>query len=121
MEAKLGVEKYVLDSNEIAGYPIYKHPRLDSWLVPIFDKKTKKFKVSVYIYKGGEAFVLGPDSYSEYKDVISGKTIKYDSNKHVKVSKKNTKKSVKKTKDNKKSQNKSNTNIKGTNRIPALN
>ena len=74
MEAKLGVEKYVLNKNEIAGYPIYKDPHLDSWLVPIFDKKTKKFLGSVYIYKGGKAFVLGPQSYSDYKEIVYGKT-----------------------------------------------
>ena len=72
LEAKRGVEKYVLDKNEIAGYPIYKDSRLDSWLVPIFDKKTKKFKGSVYIYNGGEAFVLGPQSYLEYKNIVNG-------------------------------------------------
>jgi len=88
MEAKLGVEKYVLDKDEVAGYPVYKHPRLGSWLVPIFDKKTKKFKGSVYIYKGGSAFIQGPQSYSEYKKVISGKTDhKSNSNKHVEISK----------------------------------
>ena len=84
MEAKRGVEKFVLNKNEIAGYPVYKHPRLNAWLVPIFDKKTKHFLGSVYIYKGGQAFVLGPSSYSNYKDVISGKTVhKSNSNKHV--------------------------------------
>lgn len=97
LEAKLGVEKYVLDKNEIAGYPIYKHHRLGSWLVPIFDKKTNKFVGSVYIYKGGQAFVLGPDSYSEYKKIVYGKTShnsdsnkqdgtnKFDSNKYNKI------------------------------------
>ena len=85
MEAKRGVEKYVLDKNEIAGYPVYKHPRLDSWLVPIFDKKTKKFISSVYVHVGpeGNYYVLGPQSYSQYKDTISGKIkhksdLKYD-------------------------------------------
>ena len=53
LEAKRGVEKYALGKNEIAGYPIYKDKRLNAWLVPIFDKKTKKFKESVYIYNGG--------------------------------------------------------------------
>ena len=42
LEAKLGVEKYVLNKNEFAGYPVYKY-KDGSWLVPIFDKKTKKF------------------------------------------------------------------------------
>ena len=77
MEAKRGVEKYALGKNEIAGYPVYKHPRLDSWLVPIFDKNTKKFVSSVYVYVGpGESrcYVLGPQFYSEYKKVISGKS-----------------------------------------------
>lgn len=76
MEAKLLIEKNVLDKNEIAGYPVYKHPRLDSWLVPIFDKNTKKFVSSVYVVVdyGGGPYYLGPQSYSEYKKVISGKT-----------------------------------------------
>ena len=95
MEAKRGVEKYVLDKNQIAGYPVYKDPQLDAWLVPIFDKNTKKFVGSVYIYKGGQAFVLGPDSYSDYKDVISGKTIhKSDSNKHEDSDKSNKSKKI---------------------------
>ena len=77
MEAKLTIEKKVLDKNEIAGYPVYKDPSLDSWLVPIFDKNTKKFVSSVYVYVGpGESrcYVLGPQFYSEYKKVISGKS-----------------------------------------------
>ena len=91
MEAKLGVEKYALGKNEIAGYPVYKHPRLDSWLVPIFDKNTKKFVGSIYIYKGGAGFVMGPQYYSQYKEVISGNTHhKSDSNKHVAVDKSKT-------------------------------
>ena len=76
MEAKLLIEKHVLDKNEIAGYPVYKHPRLDSWLVPIFDKNTKKFVSSVYVVVdyGGGPYYLGPQSYSEYKEVLSGKS-----------------------------------------------
>ena len=87
MEAKLTIERNVLDKNEIAGYPVYKDPQLDAWLVPIFDKNTKKFVGSVYVHVGpGESrtYVLGPGLYSDYKDVISGKTIhKSDSNKQV--------------------------------------
>ena len=97
MEAKLGIEKYDLGNDEIAKYPTFK-AKDGSWLVPIFDKKTKKFKGSIYIYGGGQLFISGPKTYSEYKKVISGKTTRHDSNKHVKVSKKNTKKSVKKQK-----------------------
>ena len=127
MEAKLTIERKVLEKNEIAGYPVYKDSRLDAWLVPIFDKNTKQFVGSVYVYVGqGEsrAYVMGPDSYSDYKDVISGKTTNHDSNKYVKkVNKKNSKKSIKQTKkDNKKSQNKSNTNLKkDINSTPTLN
>ena len=108
LEAKLGVEKYVLDKNEIAGYPIYKHPRLGSWLVPIFDKKTNKFVGSVYIYKGGQAFVLGPDSYSEYKKIVYGKTShNSDSNKQDVMNKFNPNKSDKTQNDNDNSNSKS--------------
>ena len=85
MEAKKDVERNVLDKNEIAGYPVYKDPQLDSWLVPIFDKNTKKFVGSVYVYVGygGGPYVMGPSSYSDYKDVISGKIHKTISNKPV--------------------------------------
>ena len=84
MAAKKAVEKNVLDKNQIAGYPTFQD-KDGSWLVPIFDKKTKKFISSVYVYidKDSRFFVGGPQFYSEYKDVISGKTahkadLKYD-------------------------------------------
>ncbi len=120
--AKELVEKYVLNKNQIAKYPVYKER--GDWLVPIFDKKTGKFVGSVF--SGDDPtfllFTNGPDSYYQYKKVISGKTIKHDSNKPVKkVNKKNTKKSIKQTKKDNKSQNKSKTNINVTNRTPALN
>ncbi|MBE6499846.1 MAG: hypothetical protein E7Z80_04790 [Methanobrevibacter thaueri] len=75
MEAKKAVEKHVLDKDEIAGYPTFKD-KDGSWLVPIYDKKTKKFKssVGVYLEDGNAYFVLGPQSYSEYKKIIHGKT-----------------------------------------------
>ena len=90
LEAKLAVEKYVLNKNEFAGYPIFKD-KDGSWLVPIFDKKTKKFKSSVYFYKGG-GFVMGPQSYSEYKKIVHENTnYKSDSKKQVKTNKSNNK------------------------------
>ena len=76
--AKLDIEKNVLNKNEIAGKPVYKHPSFDAWLVPIYDKKTKEFVGSVYVHitpdgtAGG--YLSGPESYSEYKRVISGKS-----------------------------------------------
>ena len=83
MDKKL-VEKYVLDKNQIAKYPVYKER--GNWLVPIFDKKTGKFVGSVF--SGDDPMFLlftnGPDSYYEYKELISGKTIhKTNSNKDV--------------------------------------
>ena len=47
----------------------------DLWLVAAFDKKTNKFLGSIWVASEGGYF-KGPDSYSDYKDIISGKTIK---------------------------------------------
>ena len=89
--AKKIVEKNVLDKNEIAGYPVYKD--MGCWLVPIFDKNTGKFTGSVFAHPKGEGYVLGPDTHSEYKKLIHGKTSKKsDSNKHVKKDKSNSNK-----------------------------
>ena len=60
----------------IVGYPVYKHPRLDAWLVPYFDKNTKEFLGSVYVYvgpSGSRCYVSGPNFYFDYKQIISGK------------------------------------------------
>ncbi|WP_296859601.1 hypothetical protein [uncultured Methanobrevibacter sp.] len=76
LEAKLDVERNVhLEKNEIVGYPVYKHPRLNAWLVPTFDKYTKEFLGSVYVCgePGYHYYVNGPEFYSEYKQIISGK------------------------------------------------
>lgn len=85
-EAKLTIERNVLKKNQIAGYPVYKDPYFGAWLVPIFNKETKKFVGSVYVYVGqggSRAYSFGPESYSDYKKVISGKyDDKSDSNKH---------------------------------------
>ncbi len=75
LKAKELVEKYVLKKNQIAGKPIYKN-KYGNWLVPIFDKKTGKFVCSVY---SGDSsiyllFSMGPESYAEYKAIVSGKT-----------------------------------------------
>ena len=54
------------------------------WLVGAFDKKTGKFLGSVWVGFTGGGFTHGPDSYSDYKNIISGKpvhesdTYKYD-------------------------------------------
>lgn len=100
-------EKYVIDGNEIVGFPVYKNKRMDAWLVPIFDKNTKKFKGSVYVHcvKGGGIFVSGPDSYSVYKELVSGKKIKHNSKSLIDKTKVN--KSNKKTIKNKTNTNKS--------------
>ena len=79
LEAKLDVERNVsLEKNEIVGYPVYKDPDLNAWLVPIFDKYTKEFKGSIYVCgkPGYHYYVHGPEFYSDYKRVISGKTPK---------------------------------------------
>ena len=79
LEAKLDVERNVsLEKNEIVGYPVYKDPDLNAWLVPIFDKYTKEFKGSIYVCgePGHHYYVHGPEFYSEYKLIISGKTPK---------------------------------------------
>ena len=79
LEAKLDVERNVsLEKNEIVGYPVYKDPDLNAWLVPIFDKYTKEFKGSTYLCgkPGYHYYVHGPEFYSDYKRVISGKTPK---------------------------------------------
>ena len=120
--AKKMVEKYALNKNEIAKYPIYKSKNLDSWLVPIYDKKTGKFKASVYVYVGKDSsgFVNGPFSYSEYKKLVHGKKIKHNSKDPIKKSKSN--KSNKQTKNNNSKINKSNkskTNNKTTNNSPS--
>ena len=76
MEAKLTVERNVhLQKNEIVGYPVYKNHYLDGWLVPIFDKYTKEFLGSIYVCGeiGHHYYIHGPESYSAYKHVISGK------------------------------------------------
>ena len=76
LEAKLDVERNVsLEKNEIVGYPVYKDPDLNAWLVPIFDKYTKEFKGSTYLCgkPGYHYYVHGPEFYSEYKQIISGK------------------------------------------------
>lgn len=53
------------------------------WLVGAFDKKTGKFLGAVWVGFDGGGFTSGPDSYSEYKDIISGKSIhKSKSNKN---------------------------------------
>ena len=44
------------------------------WLVAAFDKKTGKFLGAIWVGYDGGGFIDGPDSYSEYKDIISGKT-----------------------------------------------
>ena len=88
--AKRTIEKYALDKNEIAGFPVYKDKRMGLWLVPIFDKKTNKFKGSIYV-SDGSIFIMGPGSYSEYKKIISGKTgHKSDTNKKHKTDKSNS-------------------------------
>ena len=79
LEAKSNVERNVhLELNEIVGYPVYKDHEWNAWLVPIFDIYSKKFLRSVYV--GGEQgyhyYFSGPHSYSDYKQVISGKTPK---------------------------------------------
>lgn len=51
------------------GHPKYKDKRMDSWLVPAYDKKTGKFIGSVYA--NGELFTNGPDNYKEYKKLVS--------------------------------------------------
>jgi len=79
LEAKLYYERHAhLEKNEIVGYPVYKDPELDGWLVPIFDKYTKEFKGSTYLCgeKDGYVYISGPQSYYDYKRVISGKTPK---------------------------------------------
>ena len=79
LEAKLDVERNVsLEKNEIVGYSVYKDPDLNAWLVPIFDKYTKEFKGSIYVCgkPGYHYYVHGPEFYSDYKRVISGKTPK---------------------------------------------
>jgi len=76
LEAKLDVERNVyLEKNEIVGYPVYKDRDLDAWLVPTFDKYTKEFLGSVYVCgePGHHYYVNGPEFYSEYKQIISGK------------------------------------------------
>ena len=81
MEAKLTIERDSVgwEKKVIVGYPVYKDRDLDAWLVPYFDKNTKEFLGSVYVYVGpggSRCYVHGPESYSEYKQVISGKTPK---------------------------------------------
>ena len=77
LEAKLDVERNVsLEKNEIVGYPVYKDPDLNAWLVPYFDKNTKEFLGSVYVYvgpSGSRCYVSGPNFYFDYKQIISGK------------------------------------------------
>ena len=76
LEAKLYYERHAhLEKNEIVGYPVYKDPVFNAWLVPIFDKNTKEFLGSVYVCgePGRHYYVHGPEFYSEYKQIISGK------------------------------------------------
>ena len=76
LEAKLYYERHAhLEKNEIVGYPVYKDPDLNAWLVPIFDKYTKEFKGSTYLCgkPGYHYYVHGPEFYSEYEQIISGK------------------------------------------------
>ena len=57
------------------------------WLVPAFDKKTGKFLGAVWVTSEG-GYYGGVDSYSDYKKIISGKTIhKSDLNKSSKAEK----------------------------------
>ena len=80
-----------MNKKERAGCPIYKDKRMNLWLVPIFDKNTNKFVGSIYV-NDGSIFIMGPQSYSEYKEIVYGKTThKSDSNKHVKTNKSNNK------------------------------
>ena len=59
----------------------------DMWLVAAFDKKTGKFLGSVWVGSEG-GYSHGPDSYSDYKDIISGKTNhKSNSNKNYNLEK----------------------------------
>ena len=54
----------------------------DLWLVGAFNKKTGKFLGAVWVASEG-GYINGPDSYSDYKDIISGKNShKSDSYKH---------------------------------------
>ena len=76
LEAKLYYERHAhLQNNEIVGYPVYKDPVFNAWLVPIFDKNTKQFLKSTYLAgePGRHFYFSGPNSYSVYKQVISGK------------------------------------------------
>ena len=96
--AKIMIEKYALSKNEVAKYPIYKNKRLNAWLVPIFDKNTGKFKGSIYATSDAH-FVMGPQFYSEYKELVYGKKTKQN---HI---------SINKTKKDKKINNKTKTNL----------
>ena len=84
-DAKRSVEKNVKFTSRNAsenlkvkvGYPKYKD-ELGGWLVPAYDKKTGKFVGSVYVYNKGGTYSHGPEVYSQYKKIISGK-YKHDS------------------------------------------
>ena len=81
LKAKLIAEKKCLFYDEIAGMPTFKD-KDGSWLVPVYDKKTKKFVRSVFVYVNKYKdpignyiqYIGGPLSLSEYKKVIRGKT-----------------------------------------------
>ena len=45
----------------------------DMWLVGAFDKKSGKFLGAIWVPSEG-GYINGPDKYSEYKDIISGKS-----------------------------------------------
>lgn len=53
----------------------------DMWLVAAFDKQTGKFLGSVYVGSEG-GYSHGPDSYSDYNDIISGKTNQKSNSNH---------------------------------------
>lgn len=43
------------------------------WLVPLRDKKTGQFAGSIYVYDKGGPFAQGPQTYKDYKEVVSKK------------------------------------------------
>ena len=107
LKAKKVIEESVLNQNEFAGFPVYKDKRMGLWLVPIFDKNTREYKGSVFV-SDGSIFISGPDTYSAYKELVSGKKIKHNSKSSsdkTKVNKSNKKTIKNKTNTNKSTKN----------------
>lgn len=62
--------KYEKGVKANVGYPEFKD-EMGDWLVPGYDKKTGEYLGSVYVGKKGGPYFHGPETYKDYKEVIS--------------------------------------------------